>query len=104
MADAYRFQLSRTAGWRKPAGGISCARPHRWSNPYRVADHGREEAVRLYEQDLIAGQLVVDRGRRSEKRVGVEDVRRELAGKPLGCFCRLDLVCHVDVLVRMANF
>lgn len=33
----------------------------------------------------------------------VDDVRRELAGKDLGCFCALDAPCHVDVLLRVVN-
>lgn len=33
------FQLSRSKGWRMPAGGISVARPSRWGNPF-VVGHG----------------------------------------------------------------
>jgi Domain of unknown function (DUF4326) len=40
-----RIQLSRRKGWRKPPGAVVVARPSRWGNPYRVADHGRAEAV-----------------------------------------------------------
>ncbi|WP_328590087.1 DUF4326 domain-containing protein [Rhodococcus qingshengii] len=28
---------------------------------------------------------------------------RHLAGRPLGCTCRLDEACHADVLLRVAN-
>jgi hypothetical protein len=31
------------------------------------------------------------------------DVRRELRGRDLGCFCALDLVCHADTLLEVAN-
>ena len=76
-----------------PPGGVSIARPHQWGNPFTVALYGREEAVRLYEAALLAGQLLVT----------VEDVRRELAGKHLGCWCRVDEICHGDPLLRIAN-
>jgi len=33
----------------------------------------------------------------------VEDVRRELAGKDLACWCPLSRPCHADVLLRIAN-
>lgn len=35
--------------------------------------------------------------------VTVEDVRAELAGKPLACWCDLDQPCHADVLLAIAN-
>ena len=93
MGQVYRFQLRRTAGWRKPPDGVSVARPHRWGNPYSVADYGREQAIALFEADLVAGRLSFT----------VADVRRELAGRPLGCFCSLSVPCHGDVLLRIAN-
>ncbi len=31
------------------------------------------------------------------------DVRRELAGKNLACWCRLDQACHADILLEVAN-
>lgn len=33
----------------------------------------------------------------------VDDVRRELAGQNLACWCRLDQPCHADVLLEVAN-
>jgi hypothetical protein len=29
--------------------------------------------------------------------------RRELRGHDLGCYCRLDLPCHADVLLELVN-
>jgi uncharacterized protein DUF4326 len=34
----------------------------------------------------------------------VDDVRRELKGKDLVCWCRLGAPCHADVLLAAANF
>jgi hypothetical protein len=33
----------------------------------------------------------------------VSDVRRELAGKNLVCWCPIGSPCHADVLLRVAN-
>jgi hypothetical protein len=36
-------------------------------------------------------------------RVTVEDVRRELRGRDLYCFCKPGEPCHADVLIEVAN-
>jgi hypothetical protein len=89
-----RVRLSRRRGWRKPAGTVVVARPTRWGNPYAIgAERSRAEAVELYRRDLLVGDL----------RVTVADVRRELAGRDLACWCPLDEPCHADVLLEVAN-
>ena len=87
-----RFQRSRRKGARLPAGTVVVSRPTKWGNPHPVA-LGRDEAVRRYRDDLLAGRL----------RVSVDDVRRELGGKDLACYCPLDEACHADVLIEIAN-
>jgi hypothetical protein len=54
---------------------------------------GRAEAVRRYREDLLAGRLAVT----------VDDVKRELRGCDLACYCPLDELCHADVLLTVAN-
>ena len=54
---------------------------------------GRAEAVRRYREDLLAGRLAVT----------VEDVRLELRGRDLACYCPLTEPCHADVLLDIAN-
>jgi len=76
-----------------PPGGRSVARPHRFGNPYSVLDYGHAEAVRLFDVDLRAGRLQFD----------VAEVRRELAGRSIGCWCKVGDLCHGDVLLRIAN-
>ena len=43
-----RIQLRRTAGWRLPPGARSVARPHPWSNPFRIGYVAIEIAVGCY--------------------------------------------------------
>ncbi|MCL2394822.1 MAG: DUF4326 domain-containing protein [Acidimicrobiaceae bacterium] len=89
-----RVQLRRTRGWRKPPGTVVVARPSRWGNPFRVGTDGdRARCADRYRLALVAGELSFT----------VEDVRRELAGADLACWCPLDGPCHADVLLEVAN-
>jgi hypothetical protein len=96
---AVRVRLSRKRGWRMPDGGVSCARPHRYGNPFIVAtpENGGnitpEVAVESFRRALVEGRL----------QFTVAEVRRELRGRPLACWCDLDKPCHVDVLLEVAN-
>lgn len=33
----------------------------------------------------------------------IDEIRKELRGKKLACWCRLDQPCHADVLLELAN-
>lgn len=87
-----RLQRSRRKGARLPAGTVVVSRPTKWGNPHPLA-LGRGEAVRRYRDDLLSGRL----------RVSVDDVRRELSGRDLACYCPLHEACHADVLIEIAN-
>lgn len=88
-----RIQRRRSKGWRKPEGAVVVSRPGKWGNPEKLTDDNRQQAVASFEASLLSGQL----------RVTVDDVRRELAGKDLCCWCPLNQACHADVLLRVAN-
>lgn len=88
-----RIQLRRTKGWRKPAGAIVVARPSRWGNPFHLGvDGDRAECVARYRRALDRGELGFTEA----------DVRRELAGHDLACWCPLGEPCHADVLLAVA--
>ncbi|HZN76205.1 MAG TPA: DUF4326 domain-containing protein [Micromonosporaceae bacterium] len=53
--------------------------------------HTREEAIELYREHLRANPELV------------EQARRELRGKALCCWCRLDQPCHADVLAAVVR-
>lgn len=70
------------------------ARPHRYGNPHLVSDTlDATGAVELYRQDLLSGHLPY----------GVGQVRADLAGKDLMCWCPPGQPCHADVLLLIAN-
>lgn len=102
MREPNRIQRKRSRGWRAPDGAVYVGRPTRWGNPHRVDLRGitgedrasaTTVAVEMYRADLLAGRLPVT----------VDDVRRELRGRDLMCWCRLDHECHADVLLEVAN-
>ena len=77
-----------------PDGAVRITRPGRWGNPHTVRpDCPPDVAVARFRADLFAGRL----------RVTVDDVRRDLAGHDLACWCPLDRPCHGDVLLEVAN-
>ena len=97
-----RVRLSRRRGWRMPPNTVSVARPGRWGNPHPVGpcplcgvEHSAEDAVREFEAELMMPMNYQAR----------DAVWRELRGKNLACWCRLDATwCHADVLLRIANY
>lgn len=109
-----RIQLSRKKGWRKPEGAVVVARPGKWGNPISLEGHPFAGFVAL--------EVVGPRGTRTQKewrRAAVVALfrrwinepeqaslvadLRELRGKDLCCWCRLDQPCHADVLLELAN-
>jgi hypothetical protein len=117
-----RIQLRRTKGWRKPEGAVVVSRPSKWGNPFIVHEHtdncgedlddcpvwgnadvnlrpvsSREGAVisfrHCYQFPLSDDPYVPD----------VDEIRSELAGRDLACWCPLDQPCHADVLLKIAS-
>ncbi|WP_195173513.1 DUF4326 domain-containing protein [Mycobacteroides abscessus] len=128
-----RIQLRRTRGWRKPEGAIVVSRPSRWGNPIRITpergrycrmyrvhgsplditggpsycdmDTARHFAAWLFQCDLLNG--------RYPNYPSLDEIRTELAGHDLACWCpprRVNrngslgsISCHADVLLEIAN-
>src|SRR5690349_12767714 len=101
MTVPQRIQLRRTKGWRKPAGTIVVSRPTRWGiaillPPGRHADAADRAAVVASFRTL----LEADSG---SEYPSLDEIRTELAGHDLACWCPLDHPCHADVLLEVAN-
>ncbi|WP_229722399.1 DUF4326 domain-containing protein [Xylophilus rhododendri] len=100
-----------------PANTVKVDRTTIWGNPFRVGDqvdagHGTVEikdaatAVVLFRDQLDRdGGYLGHTARRGSAHVWVstDDIRRELRGKNLACWCRLGTPCHADVLLQLAN-
>lgn len=106
-----RIQLRRTKGWRKPEGAIVVARPSKWGNPYRIDDY-RADWPDATDADLRSMAVSDFRGLvegrwdhldpRPPAYPSVEEIRAELAGRNLACWCP-GPPCHADVLLEIAN-
>ena len=98
-----RIQRKRTKGWKMPPNTVNVTRPGRWGNPYYVGmfrDYDAAMAVADFEK-WIGGDV----GARvwAGKPPTKEDIREELAGKNIACWCALGQPCHGDVLLKIAN-
>ena len=110
MATIYpiRIQRQRTKGWRMPPNTVYVGRPSKWGNPFPISRYlSRESSILLF--DMLFGfepdepltprqKLFVGKG----KNYPVDQVK-ELKGKSLACWCRLDQECHADILLERAN-
>lgn len=101
-----RVQLSRRKGWRKPENTVVVARPSKWGNPYKVGDTAMVEAnwcgkLATIEFDMTPA-LAVELFRQRFA-FDAAEIRAELAGKNLACWCPPDQPCHADVLLALAN-
>lgn len=88
-----RIQRKRTKGWRMPAGAIYVGRPSRWGNLYNWPD--RQASVDAFRQQWTSFI--------AEEADALPRLQRNLGGKDLACWCRLDQPCHADVLLELAN-
>lgn len=74
-----------------PEGAVYVGRPSKYGNPYVIGPHGtRKQVVSKYALSLLDNLKLV------------EDIRKELKGKDLVCWCAPE-PCHADVLMEIAN-
>jgi hypothetical protein len=102
-----RIQRKRVKGAHMPQGTVYVGRGTRWGNPFVIGKDGTAgECVRKY-ADMIAPYRHHGPNSGLEKfyisTANMEDIKRELAGKNLACWCPLDQPCHADVLLEIAN-
>lgn len=120
-----RIQRKRTKGWRMPEGAVYVGRPSKWGSPYGVGYvvayrkfgivveftvETARQAVDLYRRWLSNDVTVPRSGFNPEKAALTHaDVKRELTGKDLVCWCPYEdaegkrVPCHADVLLEIAN-
>ena len=92
-----RIQRKRTKGYKLPPNAVYVGRPTKWGNPYLVqplSGMTRQDAVQAYLHH-INGNLWTSPNK--------QEIRDELRGKDLACWCPLDQPCHADVLLEIAN-
>lgn len=133
MSAPQRIQRRRAKGWRMPERAIYVGRPTKWGNPIRITaergryctmyrvhgspmdrmggpaycrlDVARYVATTDFESDLLNG--------RYPNYPSLDEIRAELAGHDLACWCPPrprnpngslgKMNCHGDVLLELAN-
>lgn len=96
-----RIQRKRTKGFKliSPNGleNVYVGRPTYFANGYKIGHIyrdgtlTREKALLLYEKDI------------NESLPLKLKIKEKLKGKNLVCWCSLDVPCHADILLRIAN-
>lgn len=126
---AKRIQRKRIKGWKKPKNSIIVDRTSKWGNPFKLegdmiycdASHRRKilspwvcfnehlyskedgimQVIDLYKNwvtgSMDDGQIV------RPPLFTIEDIKDELRGKDLICFCPINTPCHADILLEIAN-
>jgi hypothetical protein len=97
-----RIQLKRMKGWRMPPNTLKVDRSTKWGNPFKVDYKGMtpELAVQSFKNVLAEfGEYQVSK----RVKVTIDDIKRELRGKNLACWCNSSEACHADVLLEIAN-
>jgi hypothetical protein len=87
-----RIQLKRTKGWRLPPNTVKVDRTTPYGNPFRLGrEYERETAISAFRK-YLAKRLAAN-----------PELLAPLKGKDLACWCRLDELCHADILLERAN-
>ena len=129
MSAPKRIQMSRQHPWRADhVDAVIVARPSRWGNPFAARiPHGevlqgretRAVLVEQYRRWLVDGastdEAVASLPLRTPQgdvwvawmplvsRPTLREIRAELAGRDLAFWCPLNVPCHADVLLALAN-
>ncbi len=119
MSTPKRIQRKRTKGWQMPAGAVYVGRPTRWGNPYvagavvsrrsfgvltQTTIRDVKMATAYFERWLNRDRLAPLSGWNAHRQApSAAEIRAELGGKDLACWCPIGQACHADVLLRIAN-
>lgn len=117
-----RIQRRRTKGWTMPDGAIYVGRPSKWGNPFQPVHQSGTGTWMVFDEDVIdypgfgeyrsrVASLWACKRLYAELHIGhavtaaftYEQVRAELAGRDLACWCPIGAPCHGDFLLAIAN-
>ena len=112
------MQLSRQGGYNLQAASLALnglparrvTRPGRWGNPFSIEetatkyglhpDAAQAKAVALC-AEWLAGTLATTLSPGPPP--GYAEIRAELSGHNLACWCRPGMPCNADILISIAN-
>jgi hypothetical protein len=102
-----RIQRKRTKGWKMPKNTKYVGRPTKFGNPFRVEDLGAQEATRRYKECILNNAMCyyyfdeIEASIQFDRFKWMAENLEQLRGFDLACFCLLDVVCHVDILIEL---
>lgn len=84
-----------------PDDAVFVGRPSKWGNPFRFPNFYHSQSR---DTKMALRKSIIDQFRRylDDHPQLKKDIRKELKGKDLVCFCS-PLPCHADVLLEIAN-
>lgn len=106
-----------------PENTVYVGRPSKWGNPFRAYSEPKYQMV-VDDRTSTVKDMVLERPTPENQRamtakavelfalhigplglyeIDRSELRAELAGKNLACWCPLDQPCHADVLLELAN-
>ena len=112
------MQVSRRAGFdlqkaSRALNGLPAklvTRPGKWGNPFSIdevaATYGLDRAAAQAKAVAMAGDWLsgtLDKQLSPGVPPAREEIRTELGGYNLACWCRPGTPCHADVLIELAN-
>ena len=107
-----RITRRRTPGWRTPLCTCGCGqpaiyvgRPTKWGNPFSAMECGERYPSLTAEQvaGFIVNQFRYDLRGTFPDYPSANEIRAELAGHDLMCWCAKRSPCHGDVLLELAS-
>ena len=104
-----RIQRKRTKGWRMPPGTVYVGRPTEWGNPWIVGTTIIVDTPWYMCREFVVTPEIAVALYRAAFEPDAAEIRAQLAGKNLACWCPLEdadgsrVPCHADVLLELAN-
>lgn len=97
-----RIQRKRTKGYKLPDNTLCVTRPSKWANPFKIGDKIRVEKTgkiividRYVAIQLYLGYII---DKISNGEVDLAELRQY---DYLACYCPIDKICHVDILLYL---
>jgi hypothetical protein len=125
-----RIQRKRSKGWRKPENTVYVGRGSKWGNPFKIMGEGKtgwlyafsinrkildpyilvndhynntqNDAVKMFAK-WLRGKLPAEKFGYLPEPPTKEEIKKNLKGKNLMCWCSIDSPCHADILLQIAN-
>ena len=107
LRRAKGFDLQRISMATNGLQAIVVSRPSKWGNPFKIGTHvcpiGTPDVVQVTDAKIAVELFRGNACHAAAGHVYRANVRKDLRGKNLACWCAPDDPCHADVLLEIAN-